>query len=74
MTKKPTRRLNVRPDTPDFRDLPFCSNIALAEMHLAEARERWKLDNKPLDVCIYAHGGFDNDAATWKTNLQFINK
>lgn len=44
---------------------------ALVEVHLAEARERWNLGNKPIDVCIYAHGGLvgeqdaANNAAEW---------
>ena len=29
MTKTPVRKLNVRPDIPDFRDLPFRPNIGL---------------------------------------------
>jgi len=30
MTKASARKLNVHPDSPDFRDLPFRPNIALA--------------------------------------------
>ncbi len=30
MAKSPIRTRNVRPDTPDFRDLPFRPNIAFA--------------------------------------------
>ena len=45
---------------------------ALVEVHLAEARERWKLDNKPLDVCIYAHGGLVNESDAAKTAAQSI--
>lgn len=39
---------------------------ALVDVHLAEARKRWNLGNKPIDVCIYAHGGLvgEKDAAT----------
>jgi hypothetical protein len=38
---------------------------AIVNVHLAEARARWGLGNKPIDVCIYAHGGLvgENDAA-----------
>ncbi len=38
---------------------------AIVDVHLAEARARWGLGNKPIDVCIYAHGGLvgEKDAA-----------
>lgn len=38
---------------------------AIVEVHLAEARDRWGLQGKPLDVCLYAHGGLvgEKDAA-----------
>lgn len=30
---------------------------AIADVQLALAREKWGLQDKPIDVCIYAHGG-----------------
>jgi hypothetical protein len=38
---------------------------ALVSVHLAEARKRWRLGGKPIDICIYAHGGLvgEGDAA-----------
>ncbi|MCW7537651.1 C1 family peptidase [Aquabacterium sp. A7-Y] len=38
---------------------------ALVDVHLAKARERWGLQEQPVDVCIYAHGGVvsEQDAA-----------
>jgi hypothetical protein len=38
---------------------------AIVEVHMSTARERWGLKDKPLDVCVYAHGGLvgENDAA-----------
>lgn len=44
---------------------------ALVQVHLAEARTRWRLTGKPIDVCIYAHGGLVDEksaaacAAEW---------
>jgi hypothetical protein len=36
---------------------------ALVHVHLAEARAKWKLGNKPIDVCVYAHGGLVGEDA-----------
>jgi len=38
---------------------------AIVDVHMAAARERWNLKDKPMDVCVYAHGGLvgENDAA-----------
>lgn len=37
---------------------------AIVDVQLAEARARWKLKDKPLDVCVYMHGGLvDEDNA-----------
>ncbi|MDL1860484.1 hypothetical protein FBR04_05560 [Betaproteobacteria bacterium PRO7] len=38
---------------------------AIVDIHLAEARRRWKLEDQPIDVCVYAHGGLvgEKDAA-----------
>lgn len=51
-------------DSGQFRTRP-ADLQDLVDVHLAEARKRWQLDRKPLDVCIYAHGGLvgENDAA-----------
>jgi hypothetical protein len=38
---------------------------AIVDIHLAEARKRWQLEDQPIDVCVYAHGGLvgEKDAA-----------
>jgi hypothetical protein len=38
---------------------------AIFDVHMAEARRRWNLGTRPMDVCLYAHGGLvdENDAA-----------
>jgi hypothetical protein len=38
---------------------------AIVDIHLAEARRRWRLARRPIDVCVYAHGGLvgEKDAA-----------
>jgi hypothetical protein len=44
---------------------------AMVDVHLAAARARWKLGGRPVDVCIYAHGGLVGEksaaasAAAW---------
>ena len=44
---------------------------AIVDVHLAVARKLWGLQDKPMDVCIYAHGGLVGEegaaeiAATW---------
>jgi hypothetical protein len=40
----------------DFRTQPDDVR-AIADVQLALAREKWGLKGKPIDVCIYAHGG-----------------
>jgi hypothetical protein len=30
---------------------------AIVDVHLKQARARWKRKNQPIDVCLYAHGG-----------------
>ena len=48
---------------------------SLVEVHMAEARRRWGLGTRPIDVCLYAHGGLVNEdgaadsAATWIPRL-----
>ena len=38
---------------------------AIVDVHLDKARRAWALQGKPLDVCVYAHGGLvgESDAA-----------
>lgn len=38
---------------------------AIVDVHMVAARERWNLKDKPMDVCVYNHGGLvgENDAA-----------
>ncbi len=38
---------------------------AIVDVHLDKARRAWALEGKPLDVCLYAHGGLvgESDAA-----------
>ncbi len=36
---------------------------AIVDVHLAQARKRWGLVGKPVDVCIYAHGGLVGERA-----------
>jgi hypothetical protein len=44
---------------------------AIVDVHLREARERWGCGERPVDVCIYAHGGLVDEgraadvAARW---------
>jgi len=45
---------------------------ALVEIHLAEARVRWALGNKPIDVCIYAHGGLVGERAAAENAAEWI--
>jgi hypothetical protein len=45
---------------------------ALVDIHLAEARQRWKLSKKPIDVCIYAHGGLVGEKDAAATAAQWI--
>ncbi|MCM5680220.1 C1 family peptidase [Schlegelella sp. S2-27] len=48
---------------------------AMIDVHLAEARRRWGLENEPVDVCVYAHGGIVSEseasavAARWVPRL-----
>ena len=45
---------------------------ALVEIHLAEARTRWKLGKQPIDVCIYAHGGLVGEKDAAKNAAEWI--
>lgn len=48
---------------------------AMVDVHLAEARKRWGLQDQPVDVCVYAHGGIVSEteasavAARWIPRL-----
>jgi len=44
----------------------------LVDVHLAEARTRWNLGNKPIDVCIYAHGGLVGEEDAAKNAAEWI--
>jgi hypothetical protein len=45
---------------------------ALVGVHVVQARERWGLKDKPLDVCIYAHGGLVGEKAAAACAAQWI--
>ena len=45
---------------------------AIADVHLAEARRRWGLEDDVVDVCIYAHGGLVGEAAAADIAAQWI--
>jgi len=45
---------------------------AIVDVHLAEARRRWKLVGKPVDVCIYAHGGLVDEKAAAANAAKWI--
>jgi hypothetical protein len=55
----------------DFRTTPDDVR-AIADVQLAEARRKWKLDDKPVDVCIYAHGGLVGEDAAARVAAQWI--
>lgn len=45
---------------------------AIVDVHLAEARRRWGLQGKPVDVCVYAHGGLVGERAAAANAAQWI--
>jgi hypothetical protein len=46
---------------------------ALIDIHMAEARERWKLaDSSPIDVAVYAHGGLTSENTAAETAARWI--
>ena len=45
---------------------------AIADVQLALARERWGLQDKPIDVCIYAHGGLVGERAAARIAARWI--
>lgn len=45
---------------------------AIVDVHMAEARERWGLKDKPMDVCVYAHGGLVGEAAAAEAAAEWV--
>lgn len=46
---------------------------ALVDVHLAEARKRWKLKARdPVDVCVFAHGGLVGEAAAAEVAAKWV--
>ena len=45
---------------------------ALVDVQLAKARELWGMQDKPIDVCIYAHGGLVGEDAAAETAAEWI--
>lgn len=45
---------------------------ALVTTHMDEARSRWKLGNRPMDIAIYAHGGLTGEDTAANTAAQWI--
>ncbi|WP_313623859.1 C1 family peptidase [Achromobacter sp.] len=45
---------------------------AIVDVHMAAARERWGLKDKPMDVCVYAHGGLVGEAAAAEAAAEWI--
>jgi hypothetical protein len=45
---------------------------AIVELHMAEARKRWSLGGRPLDVCLYAHGGLVGEDSAARSAAEWI--
>lgn len=45
---------------------------ALVDVHLAQARKTWGLDDEVVDVCIYAHGGLVGETKAADIAAQWI--
>ncbi|EHK64117.1 hypothetical protein KYC_22286 [Achromobacter arsenitoxydans SY8] len=45
---------------------------AIVDVHMAAARERWGLKDKPMDVCVYAHGGLVGEEAAAEAAAEWI--
>jgi hypothetical protein len=45
---------------------------ALVDVHLAEARKRWGLEDGVVDVCIYAHGGLVGESKAAEIAAQWV--
>ena len=46
---------------------------AIVDVHLAAARKLWGLQDQPIDVCIYAHGGLVGEAAAAEIAASWIS-
>lgn len=44
----------------------------IVDLHLARARELWRLHNRPLDVCVYVHGGLVPEKHAARSAAQWI--
>lgn len=55
----------------DFRTQPDDVR-AIADVQLALARDKWGLKGKPIDVCIYAHGGLVGERAAASIAARWI--
>jgi hypothetical protein len=45
---------------------------AIVDVHLAEARRRWGLQNEVVDVCVYAHGGLVGEEGAARIAAEWI--
>ena len=45
---------------------------AVVDVHLAEARKRWGLQNDVVDVCVYAHGGLVGEESAARIAAEWI--
>jgi len=45
---------------------------AIVDVHLAAARKLWGMQDKPIDVCIYAHGGLVGEAGAAEIAASWI--
>ncbi len=45
---------------------------AIVDIHLNKARSAWKLRRKPLDVCVYVHGGLADEDGAARSAAQWI--
>ena len=55
----------------DFRTTPDDVR-AIADVQLVAARKKWGLEDKPVDVCIYAHGGLVGEDAAARIAASWI--
>ena len=55
----------------DFRTTPDDVR-AMADVHLVAARKKWGLEDKPVDVCIYAHGGLVDEDKAARVAAQWV--
>ncbi|QCS62848.1 hypothetical protein EC609_10130 [Achromobacter denitrificans] len=45
---------------------------AIVDVHMNAARETWGLKDKPMDVCVYAHGGLVGEEAAAQAAAEWI--